>query len=237
MLNKRLSDVFTVIGVVATVASVAVGIYYGQKALRSPGVVVQGIDELVASQDRQSSISEEIRDAVTPVDEIAALSARGYAMDGQSFFRALSAGDVISLELFCSAHASPIRAYIVNFDGRVGSPEIVRVLKDCSFIDLKSICALPIEDIDTQGRPRMSYKEETAIALCGRPAYEAAHARLEKAASDFDARTAIACQEKRKEFSDRHEKWGGHSPTAQTDQIYLRSTPFGQTCARLGIEF
>ena len=236
MMNRKVLDAFAVIGAVATVLSVGVAWYYGREALRSPGVAVQGVDELIDSQDEQAAVSREIRDAVTPVDEIAALSSRGYSIDGPSFFRALRAGDKTSLDLFCAADISPLKVYISNFDVKDLSAEVVRTLRNCSYITIEELCSLPIGDTgDWGGRPGMKYDEETTVALCGRSAYRDAYQRWERAAAAYDERLVVACQERLDQFAEEHEKWGGHSASAMSDQMYLSNTEFGRDCARVGV--
>lgn len=213
-MNKKLIDGIAIASGIATVAGVMVAIYYGNRTVTEPGVVVEGI---------------------APEDEIESLAERGYNIDSQSFYKAVTTGDKRSIRLFCDADILPIVDSHISFIDANPDQETFEVLRDCSAVDLESVCDLSEFGRRYDGKPTFPYRQDIIEPLCGEDIFQAASTRFEAATDEFDRRIKESCLNETEEFKARVKERGGLTGSIQSDFIFSEASEFGMLCQSLGV--
>ncbi len=224
-MKEMVDAVFRFIGVVTAVVGVGATIYYGQKALSPPGVVVTGVDDLVGSTEKQNETSLGILKAVTPADPIAALAKRSYSIDRIGFSRAFRAGDVSSIALYCEADISPLVGSFYALQGARVSERMADLVKDCSAVDLDRVCDLESPYINSV-RKSFGYDKDAVEKICGRAVYRDALARFEAEKAQWVSNMKERCRRKLAE-------WAGRD--SSLEQFLASGSLLESQCASVGV--
>lgn len=218
---------------IGTFFGVGVSIYYGYRAMNDPGVTVDGVDELLVSSQQQTQVAGEIRDAITPLDEVEILAGRGYAIDLQGFQRALRSGDQTSIALFCRAPISPLTKSYWAIEPFEMTDKLSSLLRDCSAVDIDALCELDDSRTYPGGRPSFPFKQDIVSKLCSASVYREKQQIYENRLATFEADLADDCRAKMAMMAEKMRKWGEGS-AVETDFIMFQSD-YSFSCESVGV--